>query len=48
MTLSTMLFLELALVYLLGAVTGRPLAKILRRRWRRLRRKRGDWDGYFK
>ncbi|MDP3173230.1 MAG: hypothetical protein Q8M88_02200 [Phenylobacterium sp.] len=47
--LSTLVVAELALVYFLGALTGRPLWRIARRVWRRLRGgRRGDWDGYFK
>jgi hypothetical protein len=39
---------ELALVYLLGAVTGPPIARAVRRRLRRVRGRKSDWDGYFK
>lgn len=41
--------LELAIVYLVGALTGPPVARLGRRIWRRLRgRRRSDWDGYFR
>lgn len=40
---------ELAIVYVLGAITGPMLARLIRRAWRRLRgRKSSDWDGYFR
>ena len=49
MTLSTLFLIQLALVYVFGAITGRPLARAARRFWRRRRgRKAGEWDGYFK
>jgi hypothetical protein len=41
-----MLIAELALVYFLGAVSGAPLARQIRRRWRKVRRRQA-WDGYF-
>lgn len=49
MTFEALFLMELAVVYFVGAMTGPPLARFLRRRWRRLRgRKASEWDGYFK
>jgi hypothetical protein len=49
MSFQALFLMELAVVYFVGSITGPPLARLVRRLWRRLRgRKASEWDGYFK
>ena len=49
LTLAATLLAGLALLYGMTLVLGRPLRRLVRRSWRKLRgKKRSGWDNYYR